>query len=49
MNSVDKIIDNLCSWVERQIETEQTTENLVAISNMVHALAALVAARAMTV
>ncbi len=44
MGEIDKTIDNICSWIEKEIK--ENTVNATALSNMIFALAELVKARA---
>lgn len=44
MGEIDKTIDDICSWIEKEIK--ENTVNATALSNMIFALAELVKARA---
>lgn len=46
MEYVDKTIENICMWVDSELEKEKATEDIGSITSMVQALAALITARA---
>lgn len=45
MENVDKTIDAICEWIQKEIQDD--TVNTVAVSDMTSALAELVKARAL--
>jgi len=45
MENVDKTIDIICEWIQKEIN--DTTVNTTAVSDMTNALAELVRARAL--